>query len=428
MIIEFVTYKSLKIKMDTLQKLIELRRDIHKNPELGFNEYSTQTKIINYIINVIGIDPQYVIKADTGLWVDIPGKCIYGQTDDGHSDNSKTIALRADMDALPTTENTNVEWKSINKGVHHGCGHDGHIVCLLAAMERYYTTTRNNIPETCVVRFIFQPAEEGYAGAKCMIAAGCLDGVHEIYGMHNWQGDVGSLAVSPGYVMAHKMSFEIEITGTSGHASAPQTTNDPVITACQLVCNLQTIVSRSLAGTDVGIISVTTIYSGETYNVIPASAKLTGTVRDLDPSVSLHIKERMDTIVKHTCEMNGCSGILTFNSSKPEYPALKNDMLQTQEVICAAEKSGLLVTNKGLPVLGAEDFAFYLNKIPGCFFFLGNGSDVSCHNETFDFNDDLIKIGKNMWVNLIDVCFEHNKNGSRKTAQEKRIKKKQIKW
>lgn len=382
--------------MDTFfkKKLVEFRRDIHKNPELGLEEYRTKEKIKEFI-HSNNFKDIIIVEVGTGLWLDIIGK---GQK---ANDTPFCIALRTEMDALSSTENTELEWSSCIKGMHHGCGHDGHMACLLGALYNIYHYHLDEIPKNYKMRFIFQPGEEYHAGAKKMIEAGCLDGVNEIYGMHNWQGELGTLFIKSGPVMAHEMSFLIKIHGKGGHASAPHTTNDPIVTAAQIILNLQTVVSRNISGTDTGVLSVTMMNAGESYNVIPSSAELKGTIRVLSSDISLLIKERMISIVKNTSMMNNCFGEILFNTDQPEYPVLINYETQTEKILEMGFENSLKTSSEGLPILGAEDFSFYLEKIPGCFFFLGNGMTVSCHNDSYDFNDELIEYGVNVWVELI---------------------------
>ncbi|ETV88107.1 hypothetical protein H257_01462 [Aphanomyces astaci] len=381
------------------------RRELHAFPELGFKETQTQSRVKQFLMEHAKI-PEGSIRpcATTGLVVDIESSSSVPSTS---SNNVTCIALRADMDGLPMTENNpHLPYRSQNAQCAHMCGHDGHMATLAGVAMVLYPR-RHLLPQGTVVRLLFQPAEEGPGGAVPMIEGGCLDGVDEVYGYHNYGFPVGNVHVRSGPVMAHEQEFSISITGKGGHGSAPHLCVDPIIVATQIVTALQTIVSRSLSPYASAVVSVTTLHAGETSNVIPSTATLGGTMRDFDPAVAATLRRRMETIVHDTCHMHGAEGTVTLVES---YPTVINTPLQTQVVQQVAATVRAVVSEDGLPMMAAEDFAYYLEQRPGCFFFLGTkqaqteqGRDL--HSDSYDFNDDVLPLGVRMFVGLVEHRF-----------------------
>lgn len=401
-----------------------IRREIHANPEPGFEEVKTRALLKRMLTELAGIDPGSIKEvATTGLVVDIKGQGAKVTRNDTTSSSSspgpiKVIALRADMDALRMTEgNTSLPYVSTNKGVAHLCGHDGHMASLLGAAT-LIARRAGRLPSGCVVRLLFQPAEEGPGGAVPMIQEGCLDGVDEVYGYHNWPPfKLGAMHVCPGPLMAHPTTFEITIEGKGGHGSQPQFAVDPVLVSAHVIVALQSIVSRSVASSEQAVVSVTMVHGGEVFNVIPDKVELCGTIRDLSPEVCDTIYERMRQIVSGTCAAFGAKGEVRFNSM---YPCIVNHAPQT-EIVKALGKRYLgegSVSEEGLPMMGGEDFSYFLQKKPGCFFFLGgneaelNGwarlgaagsrSNCMCHNTAFDFNDNVSPMAAVLFVRLVE--------------------------
>jgi len=254
---------------------------------------------------------------------------------------------------------------------------------------------------------LFQPAEEGPGGAPQMIKEGALEGVNEVYGMHNWPSvPVGHLRTLSGPVMAHVTTFTIKITGKGGHASQPQLAVDPVIVAAQVVVALQTIVSRNLHPKECACISVTCIHGGEVHNVIPDVVTLQGTTRDFSASVFAVIQSRMQAIVTQVCEAFGAKGTLEFVGTT--YPELVNTPKETEHVLRVGKQilGETKASSDGLPILASEDFAFFVQHTPGCYFFLGTKEegkrDSMCHSTSFDFNDNVIPVACQFWIGLVE--------------------------
>ena len=287
-----------------------VRRELHANPEPGFEEHKTQALLKKLLVQLAGI-PEGAIRAcaGTGLVADIKGS---GPQSRGPI---KTIALRADMDALRMTEGKNgLPYRSSQEGVAHLCGHDGHMASLLGAATLIQRRSAR-LPSDCTVRLLFQPAEEGPGGAAPMISEGCLDGVDECYGYHNWPTfEYGKMSVCAGPIMAHPTSFTIVITGKGGHGSQPHLTVDPVLTAAHVIVALQSVVSRSVHSAQQAVLSVTMVHGGEVSNVIPDTVTLQGTIRDLDQEVYEHIVERARAIVNGTCTAFGATATFQFES------------------------------------------------------------------------------------------------------------------
>eukprot|EP01006_Ploeotia_vitrea_P025987 TRINITY_DN58961_c0_g1_i1.p1 TRINITY_DN58961_c0_g1~~TRINITY_DN58961_c0_g1_i1.p1 ORF type:complete len:411 (-),score=24.22 TRINITY_DN58961_c0_g1_i1:135-1367(-) len=380
-------------------EMCAMRQHVHQHPEVMWKELETR--------NTIKEKLQHIGKvrevAQTGLIIDIVGT---GKA----TGKPRMIALRADLDALPMTEgNTGLSYRSANEGVAHMCGHDGHLTSLSYAALLFHAA-KDRIPSDATIRLLFQPAEEGGFGAVKMIEDGCLEGVDECYGYHNWPGPLGSLAVKPGAMMAHACHLYITVNGKGGHASKPEACIDPVLVASTIVVQLQTIMSRSVPCGEAAVLSICKIHGGENYNVIPESVKLEGTIRDFNPKVYDLIKKRIEEIVHSTCKSFGenCSAEVTFQDG---YPVVMNCPTETEYVKEVGRKwlGEDKVHEKDLPVHGAEDFAYYIQKVPGCFFFLGMGEkdhsgkyNLVPHSSHFNFNDNLLPVAASLWVRLIE--------------------------
>lgn len=375
--------------------LVEFRHDIHQHPEPGFKEVRTGEKIKEALNDIVG-EPK--VYAQTGLVFTITGT-------GAPSDKPITISLRADMDALTMTEkNPDLPYRSSNEGIAHMCGHDLHMACLTGA-GRILQRNLDKIPSNCSVQLLYQPAEEGPGGAEPMIEEGCLEGVDEIYGMHNWPVfPLGTLAVKHGAFMANVGTFEIQIDGKGGHASAPHMVIDPVICACSVVTAFQTIISRNKSPLQPAILSVSTIHGGERHNVIPDTVYLSGTTRNVDGDTAELIKRRIEDTLKHICALHECTYEIKWGDEigHASYPPVINHETETAHIVDVAKSVGLKVTSDHLPSLAAEDFAFFLQKKPGCFFFLGCACDHMCHSSHYDADDDLLPIGVKFWLSLVE--------------------------
>ena len=376
----------LKIK----KEIIDSRRYFHKYPELSFEEYNT-AKVIKKKLLDIGISVKSGI-AKTGLVGIIKGKKA-----------GKTIALRADMDALPIQETSKITYKSTNKGVMHACGHDGHMATLIGAAKAIYSQ-RDKINGT--VKLIFQPAEEGFAGAKHMINEGVLDDVDEIYGMHLWNYQkIGEIGVKEGPIMAAADMFEIIITGKGGHGATPHGTVDAIVVSSHLINALQTIVSRNTNPLESTVVTVGTVNGGYNFNIIADKVVLKGTTRAYTLKNRTLIKSRIKTIIKGIEKIFGAKIVLNY---KDGYPPTINNKKCSEHVMQAA--STIVKGESFSPYLsmGGEDFSYYLEKIPGCFFFVGscpkNQKILSTphHCSHFNIDENALLIGASTFVKIIE--------------------------
>ena len=385
-----------------LPEMAQLRRDIHAHPELAFEELRT-AELVAARLTEWGI-PVHRGLGRTGLVGLVHGR-------DGGA-CGRAIGLRADMDALPMTELNRFEHASRHPGRMHGCGHDGHVAILLAAAREL--ARRRDFDGTVVL--IFQPAEEGGGGAREMINDGLFERwpVEAVFGLHNWPGlPAGSLAVSPGPVMASSNEFKITIRGKGGHAAMPDRSIDPIPLACQLVQSFQTIISRNKKPIDTGVISVTMIHAGEATNVVPDSCEIQGTVRTFTTEVLDLIEQRMRELSVHSCTAFGASCEFEFERNYPPTVNSAPEAEFAREVMLDLVGPELTLAQE--PTMGAEDFAFMLQARPGAYLFLGNGDGAhragyaggghdagpcTLHNPYYDFNDELIPVGASLWVEL----------------------------
>jgi hippurate hydrolase len=323
---------------------------------------------------------------------------IKGRKPAGNGD-IKVIGLRADMDALPIEEETNLAYASKTPGKMHACGHDGHTAMLLGA-ARYLAETRNFAGDAVV---IFQPAEEGGAGAAAMIRDGLMDrfAIDQVYGMHNGPGiPVGSFAIRPGPIMAATDSIDIRIEGRGGHAARPHKCIDSVLVGAQLVTALQSIVSRTIDPLESAVISICEFHAGNARNVIPQTAELKGTVRTLTPEVRELVEKRVRDIVAGVAQMTGAKIDLEYERG---YPVVVNHASQTDLATqVAKEVAGDANVHDTPPMMGAEDFAYMLEQRPGAFIFCGNGDSAGLHHPAYNFNDDAIVFGTSYWIKLVE--------------------------
>jgi hippurate hydrolase len=371
------------------------RQDIHAHPELLYEVHRT-AGLVAEKLKEFGCDEVITGMGRTGVVGLIKGKKPAAEGQD-----VKALGLRADMDALPIEEATGLAYASKNKGVMHACGHDGHTAMLLGA-ARYLAETRNFAGEVAV---IFQPAEEGGAGAKAMMDDGLLDRfkIDQVYGMHSSPGlDVGKFAIRSGAYMASGNRINITIQGVGGHAAWPHNTIDPVLVGAQLVVALQSIVSRSVDPLDSAVISMSMFHAGDASNVIPHTATLNGTVRTLNPRVRELIAKRVKEVCDGVAAMTGAKIDLDYRAG---YPVLVNHAAQTEVAArVASEVAGAANVNaNAAPMLGAEDFAFMLEEKPGAFIFIGNGDSAGLHHPAYNFNDEAILYGTSYWIRLVET-------------------------
>jgi amidohydrolase len=367
------------------------RRDIHQHPELLYDVHRTAAFVAERL-KEFGCDEVATGLGRTGVVGVIKGKKPAGG-------DIKVIGLRADMDALPIEEETNLAYASKTPGKMHACGHDGHTAMLLGA-ARYLAETRNFAGNAVV---IFQPAEEGGAGAAAMIRDGLMDrfAIDQVFGMHNYPGSpVGSFAIRSGPIMAATDAIDIEIEGQGGHAARPHKCLDSVMVGAQLITALQQIVSRNVDPLDSAVISICEFHAGNARNVIPQTAVLRGTVRTLTAKVRQLIEKRVREVTTGVAHMTGARIDLTYERG---YPVTSNHAAQTDFATQVAKEIAGDANVRGMsPMMGAEDFAYMLEQRPGAFIFCGNGDSAGLHHPAYNFNDEAIVFGTSYWIRLVE--------------------------
>ena len=368
------------------------RRDFHENPELLYDTHRT-SKIVKEKLTSFGCDQVITGLGRTGVVGVIHGRS---------NSNGKTIGLRADMDALPIKEITNLEYSSKKDGMMHACGHDGHTAMLLGA-AKYLSETRNFDGKVVV---IFQPAEEGGAGAKEMCEDGLMSDfdISEVYGMHNAPGlPVGQFNIRSGAFFAAADQFTVNIQGKGGHAARPQETIDPTIVGAHILIALQSVASRNTDPLKSLVVSVTSFRTeSDSYNVIPQTVQLKGTVRTLSKDVRDMAQEKITQLIKNTGLAFGANVELDYHRG---YPVMINSDLETSHMIKAAKNvaGDENVDDNASQVMGAEDFSYMLEERPGAYIRVGNGNTASLHHPKYDFNDESIPFGTSFWVELTET-------------------------
>ncbi|KAH9095471.1 hypothetical protein Ae201684P_014538 [Aphanomyces euteiches] len=363
---------------DFFAELTKFRRHLHANPELSFQEYKTQALVRDYLIHQAHIPAEQIsVSGKTGLVVDIfgpkegplPAEAVV-----------KCVAFRGDMDALPMTEhNSHLEYESKVPGAAHMCGHDGHTVNLMGfghlVQQRRHLLPPHSTTAACLASMKF----------------------------HNSPSPLGTVRVKAGPMMAHGGTFTITISVPGGHGSAPHLTKDPIVAAGQVILAINSITSRNVSPHDAAIVSICQVHGGEADNVIPSSVKLSGTIRDFAPAVESTIKQRMATI-EHTCAAYGLDGKLRFFDM---YPVVVNPERETKifEAIAASVVGADRVSDEGLPAMAGEDFTYFLQQRPGCFFTIGTREANETqmrqpHSDTFDFNDRILPLSARMYLEI----------------------------
>jgi len=370
--------------------LIELRHDLHRQPELGFNEVKTAEKVATLL-------KEFGLEVYTGI-----GKTgVVGVLRSGTADNA--IGLRADMDALPIDEKNTFDYKSVNKGVFHGCGHDGHTAMLLGAAK----SLAGNPDFSGTVYFIFQPSEEDGLGAQAMIADGLFSRfpMEAVFGMHNMPGiPAGHFAVRTGAIMTSEDNFEINVKGRGGHSSMPEKLVDPIVIGSEIILALQTIVSRSASPREWAVLSVTEFITDGARNVVPSNVTIKGDCRALSIETQTKIEKRMRELVEGICNAYGASGTVHY---RQDFIATINEEKETRFAAEAARQiAGVPAVEADCETCGAsEDFARMLQEKPGCYILIGNGEEgrhsTPLHNPTYDLNDDILITGRDYWVELV---------------------------
>ncbi len=370
-------------------EVAEWRRHIHARPELLFAVENTAAFVAEKL-KEFDVDEIVTGIGRTGVVGLIKGK----------GEGSRTVGLRADMDALPLTEITGKPWASKTPGKMHACGHDGHTAMLLGA-AKYLAETRNFNGNVAV---IFQPAEEGGGGGNLMVKDGMMErfGIEEVYGMHNLPGlPVGQFATRKGPIMAATDEFTVTIKGRGGHAAQPHRTIDPIAIGSQIVTNLQLIASRSVNPLRSVVVSVTKFNAGFAHNVIPNDATFAGTIRTLDDEVRDQAEARLREVVTGICAAHGAEADINFHRN---YPVTFNHADETEHAVAiATDIAGEANVDPEFdPMMGGEDFSYMLNARPGAFIFIGNGDTAGLHNPAYDFNDEAIAHGISYWVRLAE--------------------------
>ena len=378
-------------------QLTALRRDLHAHPEIGFEERYTAQRVVE-ALKVCGVDELHTGIAKTGVVAVVHGR---------QRRSGQMMGLRADMDALPMTEQNDFAWKSAKPGMMHGCGHDGHTAMLVGA-ARYLAETRN-FDGSAVL--IFQPGEEGFAGAKAMIEEGLFERfpVKSVFAMHNWPHmRPGTVGVNPGPMMAAADRITIEITGQGGHGAHPYQTVDPVLVAAHIITAVQSIVSRNVRAVDSAVISLCAMRAGElgAFSVVPGTATLVGTVRTFSAEVQNVVERRLREVCSGVAMGLGASAHVLYERI---YPATTNT---PDEAHFAADVAQQLLGRDHVdrsmdPSMGAEDFSFMLQAKPGAYLRLGQGAENgvgSCvlHNSRYDFNDEVLPLGAALHASLIE--------------------------
>lgn len=384
---------AINISNDVLnlkQETINTRRHIHKYPELGFQETKTSELIFNQLTD-LGYEVKRIAK--TGITALVKGH-----------DESKTIAIRADIDCLPLQELSNTDYKSQHEGKMHACGHDGHTAIALS-LAKILKAKEKDLKYN--VKLIFQPAEEGPGGAEPMIKEGALENpkVDAIFGLHLWNTmPIGKVGIKSGPMMASADEFTVIIKGKGGHGAQPHLTVDAVIVSAYVITALQTIISRNTNPLEPAVLTVGKIEGGSNFNIIAESVKFIGTVRTFNNSLRNEIEEKIKQVIANTCSAFGADYEINYNKLYP--PTINNQNICEIVNNAASEVIGSENIIKDEVSMGAEDMSYFLEKVPGCYFFLGSankekGFDKPHHNPYFDFDEDALSIGTEILLRSI---------------------------
>ncbi len=380
-----------RLSEEAIEEFIGLRRDIHQNPELAYEEHRTSALVAERLRH-------WGYAVTTGLG----GTGVVGQMVRGGS--GPRIGLRADMDALPIQEANTTDWASCKPGLMHACGHDGHTAMLLAAAQMLAVSTQ----WTGTLNLIFQPAEEGGGGALRMMQDGLFEQFpcDSIFAMHNMPGfPQGQLVFRSGPTMASSDYLTVTLQGRGGHGAMPHRANDPIVAAASLIMALQTVVSRNVDPLQPAVVTVGAIQAGKANNVIADQARLEISVRALDPQVRVAMRERLYTLIAQQAASYGVTAHIDWRDG---YAVLVNDAQQTERALAVARKHFAQdqILAQGPMLTGSEDFAFMLEQVPGCYLFIGNGAGDDAgacmvHNPSYDFNDHNIAVGASYWIALV---------------------------
>lgn len=373
------------ITKEVIERATTHRRHLHMYPEVSGTEVET-TRYIRETLEAMGLIC-WDLQSKTGVVAEI-----------GNGDGP-TLALRADIDALPIVEQTGLDYASKNEGAMHACGHDFHTASLLGAVQ---VLKEQEASLKGKVRFIFQPAEESNRGARALISEGVLDGVDAIIGFHNKpELPVGTIGVKEGPLMAAVGQFKAEITGVGTHAAAPHNGSDPIVTACQVIANAQAIVARHTSPLEPVVLSVSHIEAGNTWNVIPEKVFFEGTIRTFNKEVERQMTEQFEKMIVQTADVYGQKGSIEWILTPP---VVHNDAAVTKVVKSVTEKFATVVTPQ--VTLGAEDFANYMEHVPGCFVFIGTGCPREWHHPAFLVDDAALPFAIQYFVDNTNALLE----------------------
>ena len=373
------------ITKEVIERATTHRRHLHMYPEVSGTEVET-TRYIREVLEAMGLEC-WDLKSKTGVVAEL-----------GNGEGP-TLALRADIDALPIVEQTGLDYASKNEGAMHACGHDFHTASLLGAVQ---VLREQEASLKGKVRFIFQPAEESNQGARALISEGVLEGVDAIIGFHNKpELPVGMIGVKEGPLMAAVGQFKAEITGVGTHAAAPHNGNDPIVTACQVIANAQAIVARHTSPLEPVVLSVSHIEAGNTWNVIPEKVFFEGTIRTFNKEVERKMTEQFEKMIVQTADVYGQKGSIEWILTPP---VVHNDAAVTKVVKSVTEKFATVVTPE--VTLGAEDFANYMEHVPGCFVFIGTGCSREWHHPAFLVDDAALPFAIQYFVDNTNALLE----------------------
>lgn len=381
------TYTTQELSGTAAERFVEIRRELHRYPELSNEEFETTRQIRGWLeeagIRILDI------PLTTGLVAEVGG--LQG---------GPVIALRADIDALPIQEETGLPFASANPGKMHACGHDFHTAALIGTA---YALKAREAELKGTVRLIFQPAEEKAKGARQVIASGALDGVQAIFGMHNKPDlPVGTIGIKSGALMAAADGFVVEVAGRGTHAAVPEAGNDPIVTAAHLVTALQSIISRNVGSLESAVISVTKLHSGTAWNVVPETALLEGTIRTFDEAVRRRVLQRFEEVVQGVAATFDTTASVRWIEGPP--PVL-NDAKLAELGLAAAEAAGY----QGImpvPSPAGEDFSWYQREVPGLFVFMGTDGPQEWHHPAFDLDERAIPVSIGFFTKLAELALE----------------------
>ncbi|MBP1992212.1 amidohydrolase [Paenibacillus eucommiae] len=370
------------------QKLIEIRRQLHRNPELSHEEFETTASIEAWLAEAGIHKAGYALR--TGLIAEVGG-----------SQEGPVIAIRADIDALPIQEETGLPYASQNPGKMHACGHDFHTASIIGAA---YLLKQKEKELKGTVRFIFQPAEEKASGAELILNSGALEGVRAIFGMHNKPDlAVGTVGIKAGPLMAAADGFVVEVEGLGTHAAVPEAGIDPIVAAAHIVTALQSVVSRNVGSQESAVISVTKIHSGTAWNIIPDKAILDGTIRTFDEGVRIRVLERFRQVVEGVAAAYGTKAQVRWIQGPPP---VHNDAELAELAQQTAHQLGLNAITP-VPSPAGEDFAFYQRKVPGLFVFMGTAGSQEWHHPAFDLDEQALLVSAQFFASLAEQALNH---------------------